>query len=304
MLRKDEINLYKKNGYLVIKDYLKKIYFNYNEIDVKINNKNYIDIYRKLIIESYTNNKFPKSNLNFIEFFNNKIISKILNSLYPNEEYYSSGLHKCFSSKYKNTQNNKCQWHRDTYKTKKNKELDKNLKIIKAIIYFQNHTEFSDTLKVLPGSHIDFYKKIIKKYIKINNKNFLIEENAKNIDINKGDLILFDIRLLHSGHSYIIKNHSEYVIESHFQNTNFENIKNYILPKSNIDRILCQNEFIIGNDHLNNFIYRFDIEKNLYYDLYNNTKLNFKYLKSLEKKTNIKMINLIYNYATDLNLGQ
>ena len=117
-------------------------------------------------------------------------------------------------------------------------------------------------------------------------------------------MILFDIRLLHSGHSYIIKNHSEYVIESHFQNTNFENIKNYILPKSNIDRILCQNEFIIGNDHLNNFIYRFDIEKNLYYDLYNNTKLNFKYLKSLEKKTNIKMINLIYNYATDLNLGQ
>ena len=110
--------LFFKNGYLVIKNFL---------------NKNEVDEFREYVSQEYlkkgknkidisTNRKkrkivnFLAVNYRFIKLFNNKKIKKILNILYPEQKYISSLLNKCFHSEYINTQNNLSNFHIDNYR--------------------------------------------------------------------------------------------------------------------------------------------------------------------------------------------
>ena len=208
-------------------------------------------------------------------------------------------MHKSFTSKYNNTQNSKSKLHRDTYQSSKIKEINSNedFKIVKSIIYFQDLKNYSDTIKVIPNSHKSKNNEILKRIlekIKLNNIEIEIVKNAKNLDIEAGDLILFDIRLIHSGHSSRFKDYN-YVLSDKYENNKNDNIIEYLLPSNTKDRILIQNEYIINKKYLNNFIYRFNTEKKLYQDLYKGSKLDVLKIKEIEKNTKIKMVENIYN---------
>ena len=308
--------LFFKNGYLVIKNFL---------------NKNEVDEFREYVSQEYLkkikkkekkdrNNitnivNFLAVNYRFIKLFNNKKIKKILNILYPEQKYISSLLNKCFHSEYINTQNNLSNFHIDNYRfTTDNDVYKQNLSekfsILKSMIYFQDLDIYSDTLKVLPGSHK--YKFIFDDKLKIKNVNkFLkkkkvklsdkiiveIDKNVKHLDINSGDLILFDIRLLHSGHSSRIKGFKNIVLTDEYERKKNE-FKEFIEKKNNIPRILIQNDYLIHNniylDHVDEFYKRYHM---LYRKWFKTIALNHEEVKNLEKKTGIESTKYLYKYT-------
>ena len=300
MLSKEQIQFFFEEGYLIIKNYIQDLNIDYNLIPKR--NPYYLHAPRKFINDGYNKiekkSKFIKSNIQFIKLFNNPKISKILNQLYPYQDIFSSGLHKSFTSKYNNTQNSKSKMHRDTYQSSKIKEINFNedFKIVKSIIYFQDLKNYSDTIKVIPNSHKSKNNEIKENLekIKLNNIEIEIVKNAKNLDIEAGDLILFDIRLIHSGHSSRFKDYN-YVLSDKYENNKNDNIIEHLLPSNKKDRILIQNEYIINKKYLNNFIYRFNTEKKLYQELYKCSKLDVLKIKEIEKNTKIKMVENIYN---------
>lgn len=308
-----EIDSFFKNGYIIIKNYLKKI-------DYKIENylpkpkREPIRIHslRKYINDSYMkefNSKtgeFIKSSEHFINLFINNTISQVLKKIYPGEKYFSSGLHKSFTSKFHDTQDGKPKWHIDTYHASNEQITNDDFHILKALIYLQSDYNYSSKLKVIPGSHLKCdilkrngpYDKVInteKKIIKLDDKDYYVnvDTNAVNLDINEGDLVLFDIRLVHSGHSSVIKEYPNLVLSD---NCNLN--EKFLLPKisSVKDRFIIQNEYIIGDKYINIFNRHFE-RKCLFERLYNNVKLNYENIHNLEFETNIQLSENVYKYS-------
>ena len=185
-----------KKGYVVIKNY-----FNSDQINdlrnyslQKINEKNEIFEY-----------DFIKKYFFSPDFFN--IFKKILN--YKKLLYFSDSsinIHKTLEAVPRG-------FHVDA----RNDDYDfnKEYPIARLGVYLQNVSDYSGGLKVKPGSHnyycVTNYKQSIKTFVneKIlkKNKNFKIKFFHKNEQPNlqSGDLIIWNLRLHHSGASYRYK---------------------------------------------------------------------------------------------------
>ena len=84
-------------------------------------------------------------------------------------------------------------WHKDrlnnTYAKFQKHDIwtligDESHEIVKVLIYLESHVNSDTGLAVVPGSHLN--RKIT-------------QENAKRIDIKKGDIVIFDQRISHRG---------------------------------------------------------------------------------------------------------
>ena len=107
--------------------------------------------------------------------------------------------------------------HQDFTLTSRNEDFNfnKEYPIARAGIYLQNVSDFSGGVKIRPGSHNSYcitnfkqsIRNIITEKIVKKNSNFNLNLFHKNIqpDLNVGDLIIWNLRLHHSGASWRYK---------------------------------------------------------------------------------------------------
>ena len=292
ILSNQELDFFNKNGFLIIKNY--------------ISNDN-INFYREKIDGNYDKNfLFPKIDLDLVKLYHNKKIKSIMKQIFEVENIYSSFLLKIFNSKYNDTQESFSRMHTDTYRNKKEINLDKNLKIVKTLIYLQDLDKYSGTLKVRPKSHLcssfpEEKNKLktenlcIEKKLIIEDFNFpiIFDKCLHNCNINSGDLVIFDIRLHHTGHSLRLKKFPNLALDDKYDNL-LKN-SNLIIPKNNVNRILIQNEFLGNEKYFETFKERFYKNNNKIKNLLKNNNLNKEDLDKVLEDSEILTFKDIYD---------
>ena len=184
---------YFQNGYVVIRNFFDKEKI--QKVREQLINENYegLEIFELKLIKELCLNK------EFLELFKEILDCKRL--LYFSDSTIS--IHE-------NIENCPSGFHVDS----RNEQFDfqNEYPIARAGIYLQNVADFSGGVKIKPKSHKTYcitnikqsIKNIFKEKILKRNKNFKINFSLKNIqpNLNIGDLIIWNLRLHHSGASW------------------------------------------------------------------------------------------------------
>lgn len=177
---RDKIN---KDGYLIIQNV-----FTSKEIDefkaeiINYTKKKYKNIHAKSIIDPA--NKHPLPSIHKI--INNNTINNVLMKIFDTTDYRFCGHNDIGIDRivgwHKDKLNgiySKYQRH-DIWSSYQNEKHE----ILKVLVYLQNHKEKKDGLRIIPKSHLD--RNITKN-------------NSIHIDIEAGDILIFDQRITHRG---------------------------------------------------------------------------------------------------------
>ena len=206
MLSEKQINNFKRNGYIVIPNFLDQEEI--GELSTSL--------------EESKNTQQKKTNYNVLDdekvwdFLCNKNLKKILSLIIGPEVYYLhdvSLLYGEIDSKYT--------WHRDNPCRRTGIGPDwtekANYNVVSAAVYFSDSNESNSGLNLIPKSHFNEYKSTLSNLIRVlhnrtrNNKNFKFIRNicekfiGHEIKYKPGDLIIFYCSLYHTG-SLISKN--------------------------------------------------------------------------------------------------
>lgn len=162
-------------------------------------------------------------------------------------------------------------------------------------VYLQNVSEYSGGVKVKPGSHkyycVTNYKQSIKnifneKIIK-RNKNFNIKFLFKNVqpDLEPGDLIIWNLRIHHSGSSYRYKFNKNISFAPYIDKLlpNFLKIPPEFNNNSVAIFMVFANGDLQNNDNIKNYVKRRNKD--------NRIVANFDELKKIFLEQNISMKN-------------
>lgn len=281
MISEKERNKLKRDGYLIIKKfidankvaYLRKALKNFNKQETLANKKlNYFSV-------------------------NNKII-KIMNYILRGKIYYPF-LSIAVNNMYQ-TQNKKSFIHNDVRFEDFNFDNDYN--IYNVGIYLQNHTDYSGGLKVRPGSHKkiiiegqNYFKKILlfcKTVVyKPDNVSFfqilrtLLPYKSVNLKINAGDLVIWNMRLHHSGNNIRVKFIKNFSLSTYVENI----IPNFMILKNSLDRFAILTVYIGEGAYKNQYINE-QIKRPQHVEFWKNSNINFEILQKKIKNKNIQLV--------------
>ena len=281
MISEKEKNKLKKNGYLIIKNFI---------------NSHKVAYLRKALRNFNRQETLANKKLNYFSV-NNKII-KIMNNLLGGKIYYPF-LSIAVNNIYQ-TQNKKSLIHNDVRFEDFNFDNDYN--IYNVGIYLQDHINYSGGLKVRPGSHKkiiiegeNYFKKILlfcKTLIrKPANVSFfqilrtLLPYKSVNLKINAGDLVIWNMRLHHSGNNVRVKFLKNLSLSTYFENI----IPNFMILKNSLDRFAILTVYIGEGAYKNKYINE-QIKRPQHVEFWKNSKINLKILQKKIKEKNIELI--------------
>ena len=219
----NDLKFYKENGYLVIKNV-------FDENDLKI--------MRSILISEFKSQKNPK----FLNVYQLKNSNKILSEVYLSKKIYQK-LYDVFNQKefgrifilppfliMRNffPKSSSHTWHIDAsgefrYEYCKDRLYKKNYLFAKVGIYLQNNSEYGGQIDVIRGSNKIYGKKNFKSFLgkiflkikmkfisRLNSriKSFFEKKilNFEKLNLNLGDVVIFDSRIYHRGSPISLEN--------------------------------------------------------------------------------------------------
>jgi ectoine hydroxylase-related dioxygenase (phytanoyl-CoA dioxygenase family) len=281
MISKEEKNKLKRDGYLIIKNFI---------------NSDKVVYLRKALRNFNRQETLANKKLNYFSV-NNKII-KIMNNLLGGKIYYPF-LSMAVNNMYQ-TQKKKSLIHNDVRFEDFN--FDKDYNIYNVGIYLQDHINCSGGLKVRPGSHkkiiiegenylkkiLLFCKTLVRKpsnvsYFQI--LRTLLPYKSINLKINAGDLVIWNLRLHHSGNNIRVKFLKNLSFSTYLENI----IPNFIILKNSLDRFAILTVYIGKGAYKNKYINE-QVKRPQHVEFWKNSKID---LKILQKKIKNKKIELV-----------
>ena len=222
MIKKNKINFYKKNGYLVLKNFIKKKYF--IPLQESLNSILKLNIYSKKIsffdnkkINSTlfslrrrkTFSKFYKTFQNLVGldmiFFNKKLlllVSKLLNC--RDFDLNSSG--KMLRLDAPSDDKFSYGWHQDSFYYNQNPKTNSGLVVLFPL---STTNEKNGSLKIIPCSQVGgrrVHKKDLNSgYFTIQNLSKNIVNNKLQFNYNLGDIIILNLNTIHASGENISK---------------------------------------------------------------------------------------------------
>jgi ectoine hydroxylase-related dioxygenase (phytanoyl-CoA dioxygenase family) len=282
MLTKQEKIRLETEGYLVIKNFV-----NLKQVEVI---RNALENHGRY--ETLSNEKikyFPLSD-KIIYIMNDVLNGKIY---YPFLSVVANGLY--------NTQNSKAYMHNDARFDDYN--FKKNYNIYNVGLYLQDHANYSGGLKVRPGSHkkiliegrtyFEKIKNFLKKVLR-NPSNLLsilrtlLPYKSINLKTDPGDLVIWNLRLHHSGNSIRIKFLKDVSLSTYVENI----IPDFMILKNKITKFAIITIYIGECDYKEQYINE-QISKPQQIEFWRRTKINFSELENLTKGKNLDLIDRI-----------
>lgn len=280
----------KKDGYLIIKKFI---------------NANKVLYLRKALKDSRNEECLANKKLNYFPV--NKKIVKVMNKLLEGKIYYpflSTAVNNIYQS-----QDKKPFMHTDA--RFEDFDYNKNYNIYNTGIYLQDHENYSGGLKVRPGSHKKiaiegnaYYKKIlfilkelIKKLVGKNpNLGFLqilrtlLPYKSINLKINAGDLVIWNMRLHHSGHNIRVIGLKNLSFSTYLEKiiSKF----NFMILKNKLERFAIFTVYIGRGFYKNQYINEQKKRPQLI-KFWKNSNINFNTLKKKLAGENIELVKPI-----------
>ncbi len=280
----------KKDGYLIIKKFI---------------NANKVLYLRKALNYSRKTECLANKKLNYFPV--NKKIVKVMNKLLGGKIYYPF-LSMAVNNIYQ-TQDKKAFMHTDA--RIEDFDYDKNYNIFNTGIYLQDHENYSGGLKVRPGSHkkiaiestvylkkiLFILKGLIKKLVGKNpNLGFLqilrtlLPYKSINLKINSGDLVIWNMRLHHSGHNIRVKGLKNLSFSTYLENiiSNF----NFMILKNKLNRFAIFSVYIGRGFYKNKYINE-QKKRPQHIKFWKSSNINFNALKKKLSGQNIELVKPI-----------
>ena len=287
-LNKDLKLKIQKDGYVIISNFLSS-----NEI---LNFRNCISNQKRkesLSIEGL--NSFP------IE----KKITDIIKNIVGDKLFYPF-LSKPVNELYE-SQGGKSLMHNDVHEEIEDYNYDKTINIYNTGIYLQDHDELDGGLKVRPGSHqkicienLTFLlkmKRIIRLIFK-KPKNLryfqifrtLLPYKSKNLKIKAGDLVIWNLRLHHSGNAKRLKFFKNFSLSTYIENF----LPDFFTLKNKVDRMAIFTVYIGECDFKDKYINTQINEKHI--EIWRNSKINHNNIIQKMEKNKIFPVRKVLAY--------
>lgn len=277
-----------KNGFVVIKNFL---------------SKEEVEIYRKSISNLSRRESLSISGLNYFS-----IQKKIINILkiFVGEKIYYPFLSKPVNEIYQ-SQAGKSFMHNDVHVGVDDFCFEKNTNIYNTGLYLQSHNNLSGGLKVRPKSHkkicledLNFLLKLKKVFYFFLNKpknisffqiiRTLLPYKSINISIDAGDLIIWDIRLHHSGNAKKLKFFPNISLSTYLENL----IPSFLTNLNKQNRYAIFTVYIGDSEYKDRYINSQINGKHI--SIWKDSKININPVLEIMKKNDVLPVDEILQY--------
>ena len=277
-----------KNGFVVIKNFL---------------SKEEVEIYRKSISNLSRRESLSISGLNYFS-----IQKKIINILkiFVGEKIYYPFLSKPVNEIYQ-SQAGKSFMHNDVHVGVDDFCFEKNTNIYNTGLYLQSHNNLSGGLKVRPKSHkkicledLNFLLKLKRVFYFLLNKpknisffqiiRTLLPYKSINISIDAGDLIIWDIRLHHSGNAKKLKFFPNISLSTYLENL----IPSFLTNLNKQNRYAIFTVYIGDSEYKDRYINSQINGKHI--SIWKDSKININPVLEIMKKNDVLPVDEILQY--------